>query len=245
MFVHFCLGLLALSSVAVASDPTCEELVVPLQDRNLVTGKWTYHVGTADFLDDLKSVTSSVIELTLIPNSNDFTLRWRDKIDGTCYYQSVTSTSVILNVDGHEHGGKFLKTCPDCLLWIDDTVVRTPDGEPQRNRHLFLFTKSGTLDAAHLKAVKKQAACLNFTQDLHFGNSTAAEGSAVRPTRLSRTRLDHPLPAPVPPLTSPSWDAALGRSRCPGDLAEDPITATADDDTSRGNRRATVGATSS
>ncbi|XP_077376662.1 uncharacterized protein LOC144018429 [Festucalex cinctus] len=180
MFVHFCFGLLALASLTASSDPSCEELVVPLDDRNQISGKWIFYVGTSDtkeFLDELKTVSSSWIDLSPVPHSDNFTMSWRDKIEGKCSFGNVTATfpSSSANVQSHfstsdrTYAETYLKTCPDCLLLINNMVSKTPD---LKGRYLYLFTKSETLDDAHLEVFKKQAACLNFTRDLHFGNGT-------------------------------------------------------------------------
>ncbi|XP_077376663.1 uncharacterized protein LOC144018430 [Festucalex cinctus] len=183
MFAHYCLGLLALSYLTASSDLSCEELVTHLDDRNLVSGKWIFNVGTSDnkdFLDELKTITSSWIELSPVPNSDNVTMIWRDKIDGKCTSDNVTSTyqSSSTNVQSHYstpeeiHSETYLKTCPDCLLLIDTMILKMPDMRPLKGRFFALLTKSGTLDDSQLEVFKKQAACLKFTRDLHFGNGT-------------------------------------------------------------------------
>ncbi|XP_071338834.1 uncharacterized protein [Trachinotus anak] len=179
MSVQFCLALLALCSLTAASDPGCEELIKPLEDRSGLSGKWIFLAGTSDnedFLKDLKKINSSWIELSPIPDSDDMTLRWADKFEGKCNYGSVnctfsansTKVTFYFNSSTHEHVGKHLMTCPECILWTDNSVM-VENGETRKGRNLYLFTKSGKLDAAHLDVVKKQAACLNFPAEFHFG----------------------------------------------------------------------------
>ncbi|XP_073322725.1 uncharacterized protein [Pagrus major] len=184
MSVKFCLALLALSSLTAAADPDCEELNKSLEDRSKLPGKWIYTIGTSDnkeFLEELKMVNGSWIELTAIPDSDDMTLRWGDKItNGKCVYGNTNSTSTgnsttvtfYFNSTTHEHVGKHLVSCPDCILWTDDVVSQDKNGQTRKGRNLYLFTKTGTLDASHLEDFKKQAACLNFPDDFHFGETT-------------------------------------------------------------------------
>ncbi|XP_077570793.1 uncharacterized protein LOC144195207 [Stigmatopora nigra] len=183
MLVHNFLILVALFSPILSSDPNCEELVVSLEDRNLISGKWIFYAGTSDnedFLDEFKSVSSSWIELSLLQNSENFTMTWSDKIEGNCSFDNVTSTfsNSSSNVQAHYitseeiHAETYLKTCPDCLLLIDKMAVQVSDLKTLEGRVFALFTRSGRLDDTHLDVFKKQAACLKFTGDLHFGDTT-------------------------------------------------------------------------
>lgn len=105
--------------------------------------------------------------------------------------------TVHLNASDHEHVGKHLVTCADCILWTD-TKVSTGDGRNGRNIYIFsefraawyvshlkielpkthLTTfhcpaaKTGKLDLPDMEVFKKQAACLNFPPEFHFGEST-------------------------------------------------------------------------
>lgn len=181
MSVPFCLALLALFSLTAASDPGCEELLKPLEDRNKVSGKWIFHAGTSDnekLLEELRTINSSWIELSPIPDSDDMTLRWGDKMDGKCHTGGVNTTfsenSTIVtfhfNSSDHEHVGKYLVSCPDCILWTDTSVTVGKAGS-REGRNLYLFTKSGKLDDSDLEVFKKQAACLNFPSEFHFGDN--------------------------------------------------------------------------
>ncbi|KAM9360824.1 uncharacterized protein ABDE67_001455 [Symphorus nematophorus] len=184
MSVQFCLALLALSSLTAASDPDCEELIKPLEDRRRVSGKWIFYAGTSDnqeLLKELQTINSSWIELSPIPDSDDMSLRYGDKMEeGKCHHGGVNATftgnstkvTFYFNSTTHEHVGKHLVTCPDCILWIDTSVTEGKNGETRKGRNLYLFTKTGTLNAAHLDDFKKQAACLNFTSEFHFGDNT-------------------------------------------------------------------------
>ncbi|XP_030272654.1 uncharacterized protein LOC115581582 [Sparus aurata] len=184
MSVKFCLALLALSSLTAAADPDCEELIKPLEDRSKLPGKWIYTAGTSDnkeLLEELKMVNSSWIELSPIPDSTDMTLRWGDKLNEKCVHGSTNSTSTEnstsvtfhFNSTTHVHVGKHLQTCPDCILWTDNFVSEDKNtATTRKGRNLYLFTKTGALDASHLEEFKKQAACLNFQAEFHFGEAT-------------------------------------------------------------------------
>ncbi|XP_054467452.1 uncharacterized protein LOC129101600 [Anoplopoma fimbria] len=180
MPVQFCLALLALSYLTAASDPGCEELLKPLEDRSQVSGRWIFHAGTSNnekLLKALRTINSSLIELASLPDSDDMTLRWGDRIGGIChaggvnftFSQNSTKVTLNFNASDHEHVGKHLVSCPDCLVWTDTTVSH---GEATTGKTLYIFTKTGKLDDSHLEVFKKQAACLNFPAEFHFGEST-------------------------------------------------------------------------
>ncbi|XP_078141494.1 uncharacterized protein LOC144539632 [Centroberyx gerrardi] len=183
MAVQLVLALLALCTLSAASsEPNCEELVKPLQDRSPIFGKWIFHAGTSDneeFLKGLKTIKNSWIHLAAINNSDAMNLRWGDKIDGKCIEAEVNSTfagnstMVTFNFNGSssDHVGKYLETCPDCILWTDKSETVT-NGETKKGRNLFLFTKTGKVEASQLEVFKKQAACLNFPSEFHFGEDT-------------------------------------------------------------------------
>ncbi|KAL6114334.1 uncharacterized protein ACO6RY_05123 [Pungitius sinensis] len=180
MSVQCCLALLALSVVTAASDPGCEELLKTQSDRSKVSGKWIFYAGTSDnpkLLKELRTLISSWIEISPIPDSEDMVFRWGDKLDGKCYHgginftiaENVTTVKFNSNNSSNEHVGRHLVTCPDCILWTD-TKVSTVEGRNGRNLHL--FTKTGKLDLPDLEVFKKQAACLNFPPEFHFGETT-------------------------------------------------------------------------
>ncbi|XP_061624015.1 uncharacterized protein LOC133475329 isoform X2 [Phyllopteryx taeniolatus] len=148
-----------------------------------ISGKWIFCVGTSDnqdYLDELETVSSSWIELSPVPDSENFTMTWTDRIAGNCSFDNVTSAfpSSSANVQSHYstaeeiHAERYLKTCPDCLLLIDNMILKIPHSKPLKGRFFVLFTRSGRLDDAQLEVFKKQAACLKFSRDLHFGNGT-------------------------------------------------------------------------
>ncbi|XP_053181761.1 uncharacterized protein LOC128365141 isoform X2 [Scomber japonicus] len=182
MSAQFCVVLLALFSLT-AADSDCEELIKPLEDRSQVSGKWIFHVGTTSNEESrrqLKTASSSWIESTPIPGSDEMTLRWADRINGQCIHgnlnttTSENSTTVIFHFNGtdFEHVGRYLKTCTDCVLWTDTTTSSATTDETKKTRNLYLFTKAGKLDDDDLEVFKKQAACLNFPADFHFGGIT-------------------------------------------------------------------------
>uniref|UniRef100_A0A3Q0T0R2 Apolipoprotein M n=1 Tax=Amphilophus citrinellus TaxID=61819 RepID=A0A3Q0T0R2_AMPCI len=181
MFLHYCLPLLTLFLLSGASDPGCEELIKPVEDKSKLSGKWIFHFGTSDSVEQLKefkTLQSYWAEQSPIPDSNDIFVRYADKIDGKCYHGNITATflgnstkaAYHFNSSDHEHIGEYLATCPDCLLWTDN-YVSWVKGETRKSRSFFFYTKNGTLDASHLEVLKKQAACLNFTLDFHFTNT--------------------------------------------------------------------------
>lgn len=183
MSVQFCLILLALSSLTAASDPDCDELRKPLEDRSRVVGKWIFQAGSSDnknLLTQLRVLNSSWIELSRIPDSDDMTLHWADKVNGKCLHGTINSTfsenstkvTFHFNSSIHEHVGKHLVTCPDCIVWTDTTTSQSGNGETTKGRNIYLFTRTGVVDASDLENFKKQAACLNFPPEFHFGETT-------------------------------------------------------------------------
>ncbi|KAM7391778.1 hypothetical protein PAMP_022436 [Pampus punctatissimus] len=183
MSVQFCFALLALFSLTAASDPDCEELIKPVEDKSQVHGKWIYRIGTSsneEALRGIKAVSSSWIEVSPILGTEDTILRWADKMDGKCIYGDVNtsytgnySTATFnFNNTEHNHAGNYLKTYPDCIVWSDNSVSRHSNGEIQKARNIYFFTKSEKLDDAHVEGFKKQAACLGFSGDFHFGDIT-------------------------------------------------------------------------
>lgn len=60
------------------------------------------------------------------------------------------STIVHFNSTIHEHEGLHLATCPDCILWTDTSVTKSPDGDSRKGRNLYLFSKfTGFFTARH------------------------------------------------------------------------------------------------
>ncbi|KAM9392069.1 uncharacterized protein KZ484_003588 [Pholidichthys leucotaenia] len=181
MFAGFCLTLLALSTLSAASEPSCEELIKPLKDQSKAHGKWIYYVGASDNeeqLKELKTIHSCWLEISPIPDSDALCLHYADKLNGTCIYGTINATfsgdhihaTFHFNNATMESVGKHLETCPDCLLWSDDHVT-TDSGKTRKSKNLYLFTKSGALDASQLEIFKKQAECLNLLSDFHFTNT--------------------------------------------------------------------------
>uniref|UniRef100_A0A087YK31 Uncharacterized LOC103142974 n=1 Tax=Poecilia formosa TaxID=48698 RepID=A0A087YK31_POEFO len=182
MFVQFCFALLALSSLTAASDPGCDELIKPLEDRSKVYGKWIFYAATSDNEEELNSykiTSSSWSKVSPIPDSDEFIMHYVDKIDGNCVYGSANSstsgnsTKVVFyyNSTTYEHIGRFLETCADCVLWVDDAVAEV-NGETRKSKNLYIFTKTGKLDGSDLEVFKKQAKCLNLLPDFYFLETT-------------------------------------------------------------------------
>ncbi|KAM3611069.1 uncharacterized protein V6R79_013008 [Siganus canaliculatus] len=180
MFVRFGFALLAVSCLTAAFDLDCEALDRLQEDRSQITGKWIFAAGTTDHKEDLealKSINSSWIDLTPIPDSEDMTLRWGDRhTNGNCVHGSVNTTSLgnTTKVTFHfgnvtyEHTGRHLLSCSGCRVWIDTSPREGKDGEHRTARNLYIFTKSGTLDAQQLEFFKKQAECHDFGQEMYF-----------------------------------------------------------------------------
>ncbi|XP_072244176.1 uncharacterized protein [Leuresthes tenuis] len=183
MSVQLCLALLALSSLTAASDPGCDELTKPLEDRSKVYGKWIFQVLASDSEEMLKAVkisnSSWMAIQSPVPGSSDYNIRFADRIDGKCEHGTANSTTsgnsmkvtFYFNSTTYGHVGKFLETCPDCILWMDDEVTEG-NGEPKKCKSLYLFTKTGKLDASQMEVFKKQAECLNITLDFYFPDTT-------------------------------------------------------------------------
>ncbi|XP_056143832.1 uncharacterized protein LOC130119354 [Lampris incognitus] len=183
MAVHLIFGLLALSCLGAASEPDCKELLKPLvlDDRSPLYGKWIFYAGTSDvedFLKFLKTIKTSWIDIAPIADSGNITLRWGDRINENCVLGCINSTyadnssevSFKFNFYTSWHDGKYIETCPDCILWADSAEISTSEGTKQ-GRNLFLYTRTGNLDDSQLEVFKKQAACLNFPQVFHFGGN--------------------------------------------------------------------------
>ncbi|XP_005804036.2 uncharacterized protein LOC102228820 [Xiphophorus maculatus] len=194
MFVHFCFALLALSSLTAASDPGCDELIKPLEDRSKIYGQWVLHAGASDSEQNLnakKIVNSSWIKLATIPDSDEFSLHYMDKIEGKCVCGALNSstsgnmTKIIFyyNSTTYEHIGHFLETCADCALWVDDAVAEV-NGETRKSKNLYIFTKTGKLDGSDLEVFKKQAKCLNLLPDLYFLETTDLCAEEREPTTV-------------------------------------------------------------
>ncbi|KAM6964844.1 saxitoxin and tetrodotoxin-binding protein 1-like [Aplochiton taeniatus] len=175
-------ALLAFASLSSAEEQNCKELVKPLvlDSHSPIYGKWVLHVGTWDqpaMKSDLVSVVSSWVELSASLDNTVASLYWADRLtNGTCLQGAVNATisgmttHAAFNINGHTsyHDGKYYETCADCLLSED--ICLLPDGVT-KGRYLFLFTKSGALDASELETFKKQAECLKFLPEYFFGST--------------------------------------------------------------------------
>ncbi|XP_038147742.1 uncharacterized protein LOC119787777 [Cyprinodon tularosa] len=192
MFAKFCFTLLALCSLAAASDQGCEELIKPLEDRSKIYGKWVLHAGASDSEKNLKAkkiVNSSWIKLSSIPDTEEFSMAYIDKIEGKCVCGTVNSsttgnaTKVIFyyNSTTYEHIGRFLETCDDCILWTDEAVAEV-NGETTKSKNIYIFTKTGKLDPADLEVFNKQAKCLNLLPELYFLETTGLCPEENEPT---------------------------------------------------------------
>ncbi|XP_053725681.1 uncharacterized protein LOC128761999 [Synchiropus splendidus] len=178
MAAQLVIALLALASLASASELDCKELIKPLvlDDHSPIYGKWIMHMGTYDhegLRNDLVSVSSSWVEMSASAETHVLSVNWADRVNGTCMHGvangtvSDAITHATFTINGHTsfHDWKYFETCPDCLMSEDTTML--PD-DTAMGRYFYLFTRTGKLDAAHVETVKKQAKCLNFVNDFHF-----------------------------------------------------------------------------
>nr|XP_015827994.2 uncharacterized protein LOC107393895 [Nothobranchius furzeri] len=182
MAAQLVVALLAFTSLSVASELDCKELVKPLllDSHSPIYGKWVLHVGTWDkqgLQSDLSSVNSSWVELSPSSDSGVITVYWADRLkDDKCLQGpanatiSGTTSHTTFVINGHTsyHDGKYYETCSDCLLSEDTTLL--PDGK-SKGRYLFLFTRTGNLEPSELDTYKKQAECLKFLPEYHFGST--------------------------------------------------------------------------
>lgn len=167
VFVFF----LTLASFSAASAPDCQDLVKPFmpEDPKQVFGKWVYVLGAGDpkqYHNALGSLKSSWIDLCPTSDSVTLTLRWGDYCFERCVFGEVNATvsglATTFRKNLSDHKGHILQTCPDCLLWTD--TFRNGD---VTGRYILLFTRTGKIDAKDVEIFKKQAACLNFSEDFH------------------------------------------------------------------------------
>ncbi|XP_008417094.1 uncharacterized protein LOC103470433 [Poecilia reticulata] len=195
MFVQLCFALLALSSLTTASDPGCDELIKPLQDRSKVYGKWIFYAATSDNEEELnlnKITSSSRSKVSPIPDSDEFIMHYVDKIEGNCVYGSANSstsgnsTKVVFhfNSTAFVHVGNYLETCAECALWSDEALTEV-NGAVRKSRNLYLFTKTGKLDPSDQETLKKQAKCLNLLPDFYFPETTNLCPEESEPTAAS------------------------------------------------------------
>ncbi|XP_068166075.1 saxitoxin and tetrodotoxin-binding protein 2-like [Antennarius striatus] len=180
MAAQLVVALLGLASLCAASEPDCKELVKPLMldNHSPIYGKWVFHVGTWDkpgLKSDLVLVNSSWIELSASSDSTVMTLYWADRLGADKCLQGTANATIsgitshaTFNINGHTsyHDGKYYETCSDCLLSEDTTLL--PDGK-SKGRYFFLFTRTGDLEPSDLETFKKQAECLEFLPEYHFG----------------------------------------------------------------------------
>ncbi|KAL7391521.1 hypothetical protein ABVT39_010476 [Epinephelus coioides] len=175
-------ALLALASLGAASELDCKDLVKPLvlDSHSPIYGKWVLHVGAWDqpgLKNDLSTVNSSWVDLSPSSDNGVMTIYWSDRLGEDRCLQGIANatisgmtshTTFIINGHTSYHDGKYYETCADCLLSEDTTLL--PDGK-SKGRYLFLFTRTGTLESSELETFKKQAECLKFYPEYHFGGT--------------------------------------------------------------------------
>lgn len=168
--------LLALVSLSAAAAPDCKDLIQPYMpdDPKLVLGKWVYVMGAGDpkpYHKALESLKSSWIELSPTSQSHVLTLRWGDYCFDRCItgevYATVSGLATTFRKNLSDHKGHILQTCSDCLLWTD--TFRNGD---VTGRYVLQFTRTGQIDPKDVEIFKKQAGCLNFSEDFHRFDGT-------------------------------------------------------------------------
>ncbi|XP_072244175.1 saxitoxin and tetrodotoxin-binding protein 1-like [Leuresthes tenuis] len=208
MAAQLVVALLALASLGAASEPDCKELVKPLvlDSHSPIYGKWVLHVGSWDepsLKSDLVSVNSSWVELSPSSDNEDITLYWADRLNEEKCLQGVANvtmsgmtshTTFIINGHTSYHDGKYYATCSDCLLSEDTTVL--PDGK-SKGRYLFLFTRTGTLEPSELETFKKQAECLKFLPEYHFGGTDLCPDVRQTTTAAAENTVNTEIPQTV------------------------------------------------
>ncbi|KAL6114335.1 uncharacterized protein ACO6RY_05124 [Pungitius sinensis] len=182
MDAQLVIALLALTSLGAASELDCKELVKPLvlDSHSPIYGKWVLHVGSWDkpgLKSDLVTVNGSWVDLSPSSDSGVISIYWSDRLNGNRCLQGLANATIsgmtshtTFNINGHTsyHDGKYYETCSDCLLSEDTTLL--PDGK-SKGRYLYLFTRTGTLEPSELETFKKQAECLKFLPEYHFGGT--------------------------------------------------------------------------
>ncbi|CAL8329573.1 unnamed protein product [Arctogadus glacialis] len=187
MAAQLAVALLALTSLCVAAELDCDELVKPLvlDSHSPIYGKWVLHVGAWDepgLKNELMTVKSSWVDLSASTDTGVMTIYWADRLKGKTdgedkCLQGVANGTIsgmtshtTFNINGHTsyHEGKYYESCSECLLSEDTTLL--PDGET-KGRYLFLFTRTGGLEPAELEKYKKQAECLKFVPELFYGGT--------------------------------------------------------------------------
>ncbi|XP_029367545.1 uncharacterized protein LOC115049452 [Echeneis naucrates] len=201
MAAQLVVALLALTSLGAASEPDCKDLVKPLvlDSHSPIYGKWVFHVGSWDkpgLKKDLLSVNSSWVELAASSDSGVISIYWADRLNDGCLQGEANATitgmtsHTTVYINGHTsyHDGKYYETCADCLLSEDTTLL--PNSQ-SKGRYLFLFTRTGNLEPSELETFKKQAECLKFLPEYHFGSTELCpderETSAAEKSELDQT----------------------------------------------------------
>ncbi|XP_056149325.1 uncharacterized protein LOC130123989 isoform X2 [Lampris incognitus] len=198
MAAQLVVALLALTSLGAASEPNCEELVKPLvlDSHSPIYGKWVLQVGSWDqpsLKSDLVSVKSSWVEQSPSSDSGVMTIYWADRLNEDKCLQGVANATIsgmtrhtTFNINGHTsyHDGKYYETCSECLLSEDTTLL--PDGQT-KGRYLFLFTRTGNLEPSELETFKKQAECLGFLPEYHFGSTDLCADDRVTASPAENT----------------------------------------------------------
>jgi len=171
LFLHATLG---------ATQANCKDLLKPLvlSDNSPIFGKWVLNVAASDqpaLLNMLATVKSSWVDVVASPG-RVLATHYADRltnpdrcVQGVAHGSFCdSSTHTTFNIEGQEtkHEGSFYETCADCMLSKSTTL--TPDGQPGGN-FLFLWTRTGQLDASVVEKFKQQVACLNMNPEYHFG----------------------------------------------------------------------------
>ncbi|KAG5284695.1 hypothetical protein AALO_G00029490 [Alosa alosa] len=175
MALLWTISLCGLLSLTLSASPECDELVKPLvlTDSSAIHGKWIVlaALGEGTMQKYLGDMTSSWFEITPTSQEGKVLTRWGDRVNGKCLLGSLDATvsgnKASMIFEGVLHEGEYLQSCPDCLVFMDNS--RENDVS---SRYLFLSKKEGDLKESELETLKKQAECLNIAQETYTYGTT-------------------------------------------------------------------------
>ncbi|XP_051925842.1 uncharacterized protein LOC127603539 [Hippocampus zosterae] len=189
---HFLFALLCSGVVAMPTPEECAPLLapLPLNDRQQLSGKWTFISGYTDnkVFDAILKISGNtrVTISAAAHNDKDLVLYEEMMMNGTCF-----GTKMNMSIDGNVASGKMqnissayhlLPTCDGCqLLSINSTGHNLKTfleafgihldeavNDEISARSLYLFAPGNTVKDSDLEQFKKQAHCLGFSGEPNF-----------------------------------------------------------------------------
>ncbi|KAG5284694.1 hypothetical protein AALO_G00029480 [Alosa alosa] len=165
MYLAKALTMLTLCSWVAAGSTDCSNLVRYLkpEDANLVFGKWTVVIATADeaLHGTVQQLRSSWFEVKPFPDSSVVHFHWRERIGGVCTYGAENATvykdRTALAIESEQYKGQYLHTCPDCYLTIIKAEINGLSG-----RYFVFAKRGGSLTDSERQSFEMQAECLGF-----------------------------------------------------------------------------------